>query len=91
MKTYESKRQLADRYGISVSTVENLLRRIRDLIGDRYPRDAVTHCGRIIRIRSDVFDDLLEWGDAIDCGAAPPYRDRETAYRGGWMHENTAG
>lgn len=45
MKTYESKRQLADRYGISVSTVENLLRRIRDLIGDRYPRDAVTHCG----------------------------------------------
>jgi transposase len=26
MKTYESKRQLAERYGISVSTVENLRR-----------------------------------------------------------------
>lgn len=78
MKTYESKRQLAARYGISVSTVDSLLRRIRDLIGVRYPRDAVTHCGRIVRIRSDVFDDLLAWGDAIDCGIAPPFREHET-------------
>ena len=78
MKTYESKRQLASRYGISISTVDNLIRRIRDLIGVRYPRDAVTHCGRIVRIRSDVFDDLLAWGDAIDCGIAPPFMDAES-------------
>lgn len=78
MKTYESKRQLASRYGISISTVESLLRRIRDLIGVRYPRDAVTHCGRIVRIRSDVFDDLLAWGDAIEAGIAPAFGRRET-------------
>lgn len=78
MKTYESKRQLAARYGISISTVESLIRRIRSLIGVRYPRDAVTHCGKIVRIRSDVFDDLLAWGDAIDCGIAPEFREKES-------------
>lgn len=78
MKTYESKRQLAARYGISISTVESLLRRIRNLIGVRYPRDAVTRCGKIVRIRSDVFDDLLAWGDAIDCGIAPEFREKES-------------
>lgn len=30
MKTYESKRQLAARYGISASTVDGLLRRISE-------------------------------------------------------------
>lgn len=61
-----------------MTAVEIINDNVRDLIGVRYPRDAVTHCGRIVRIRSDVFDDLLAWGDAIDCGIAPPFMDTET-------------
>lgn len=75
---YLKKRDYADEYQISVSTVDSRIRKIRRLIGTRYPRDAIVHTGRLIRIRDDVFADIMQWDDAIDCGIAPPFVPRET-------------
>ena len=75
---YLSKRQLVDQYSISLRTVDKAVNRIRDLIGVRYPSNAVTRYGAIIRIREDVFNDLMTYGDRIENGTAPRFKGGKT-------------
>lgn len=74
LHTYETRAQLAKRYSVSVSTVDNRQRRIKQLVGKRYPENSFLDNGRIHRIRSDVFDDLMLNGDKIAAGVAPEFR-----------------
>ena len=74
MTQYLRKTQLADQYSISIRTVDKAVRQIRDLIGIRYPANSVTRFGQIIRIRADVFDDLMAFGDRIENGTAPEFK-----------------
>jgi hypothetical protein len=78
---YLSKRQLTDQYSISLRTVDKAVRQIRDLIGIRYPANSVTRFGQIIRIRADVFNDLMTYGDRIENETAPEFK-------GGNRYEN---
>ena len=74
LHTYETRAQLAKRYSVSVSTVDNRQLQIRRLVGKRYPQDSFLDNGRIHRIRSDVFDDIMLYGDRIAAGVAPEFR-----------------
>lgn len=74
LHTYETRAQLAKRYSVSVSTVDNRQKEIKKLIGKRYPPEAFLDNGRIHRIRSDVFDDIMLDGDRIRAGIAPEFR-----------------
>ena len=40
LHTYETRAQLAKRYSVSVSTVDNRQRQIKQLIGKRYPPES---------------------------------------------------
>lgn len=75
---YLSKKQLVDQYSISLRTVDKAVNRIRDLIGVRYPTNAVTRYGAIIRIREDVFNDLMTYGDRIENETAPEFKGGKT-------------
>lgn len=81
MTQYLRKSQLADQYSISLRTVDKAVNRIRDLIGVRYPTNAVTRYGAITRIRADVFNDLMTYGDRIENETAPEFK-------GGSRYEN---
>lgn len=72
---YLKKSQLEERYNISIGTVNNRVRFIRDRIGKRYPKDAVIDCGRVIRIREDVFHDCMVNMDRIEQGIAPEFEE----------------
>lgn len=71
---YESRTQLANRYSVSLSTVDNRQRRIKQLVGKRYPKNSFVDSDGIHRIRSDVFDDLMLNGNKIAAGVAPEFR-----------------
>ena len=75
--TYETKKQLSKRYAVSISTVDNRQKEIKKLIGKRYPEEAYLDNGRIHRIRSDVFDDIMIYGDRIAAGVAPEFGGRD--------------
>lgn len=77
LHTYETRAQLAKRYSVSVSTVDNRQRQIKQLIGKRYPPESFLDNGGIHRIRSDVFDDLMLNGDRIASGVAPEFGGRD--------------
>lgn len=72
------KKQFEEKYNIKTSTVESLVNRIRDEQGRRYPIGSVTNCGRIIRVREDVFADMMTYGNAIEAGIAPAFGRMET-------------
>lgn len=74
---YLKKSILAKEYGISMTTVSERIRMIRDQTPKRYPRGAIITTGRIIRIRDDVFEDAMINGDAILCGIAPDFKPHE--------------
>lgn len=75
--TYETRKQLSKRYSVSVSTVDNRQKEIKKLIGKRYPEEVFLDNGRIHRIRSDVFDDIMIYGDRIAAGVAPEFGGRD--------------
>lgn len=74
---YLKKTDLMAEYSVSRSTVDERLHFIKSLIGDRYPRDAVCHTRRLVRIRDDVFKDAMLNGDAIERGIAPDFKPSE--------------
>jgi 3'-phosphoadenosine 5'-phosphosulfate sulfotransferase (PAPS reductase)/FAD synthetase len=45
LHTYETRAQLAKRYSVSVSTVDNRQRQIKQLIGKRYPPESLLDNG----------------------------------------------
>jgi hypothetical protein len=71
-KKFRRKKYLADTYGISVRTVDRKIEWIRKH-PDRYPADAVIHCGRIPFVREDVFQDAIANGNKIDAGLCPAF------------------
>lgn len=75
LHTYESRKQLAERYSISLSTVDNRQRKIKQLKGKRYPENTFIDNDGLHRIRSDVFDDLMLNGNKIKAGVAPEFRE----------------
>lgn len=75
--TYETRKQLSQRYAVSISTVDNRQKEIKKLIGKRYPAESFLDNGGIHRIRSDVFDDLMLNGDRIAAGVAPEFGGRD--------------
>jgi transcriptional regulator CtsR len=72
---YLKKSQLIEKYSISPRQVDRVVQRIRAETGKRYPAGSITDCGRIIRIREDVFTDMMTYGNAINCGIAPPFKE----------------
>ena len=73
-KEYKRKKVLAEKYGISVRTVDRKM----DWIGshaDRYPRGAIVYAGKIPYIREDVFKDAMFNGGKVDAGIAPAFRE----------------
>lgn len=74
---YLKKKDLMAEYSIGRSTVDAMFRRIQKLTGKRYPDGSVIHTGEIIRVRDDVFYDIMRYGDAIDCGVAPEFVPHE--------------
>lgn len=74
---YLKKSVLAKEYDISVGSVNSRIRLIREKIPSRYPAGSVIATGRIIRVRDDVFEDAMIYGDAILCGVAPEFRPHE--------------
>lgn len=74
MAVYARKSTLARRHDICITTVDDRIRRIRALIGTRYPVNSIEQSSRFIRVRTDVFDDMMLYGDAIQCGVAPAFK-----------------
>lgn len=74
MRTYETRKQLSDRFSISLSTVDDRLRKIRKLIPDRYPKTSFIDNEGIHRIRSDVFEDYMLNGEKIKAGIAEDFK-----------------
>lgn len=73
-KEYKRKRFLAEKYGISVRTVDRKMDWIRSH-ADRYPRDAIVYSGKIPFVREDVFKDAMFNGAKVDAGIAPAFRE----------------
>lgn len=80
---YSTRRELMRKYCISESTVDRVIKIIRQEDGKRYPSrcDAIIHFGNRIRIRDAVFHDALRYRDLIEKGIAPRYQERG-AYEG---------
>jgi hypothetical protein len=74
---YLKKSVLAKEYDIGLTTVNMRIRMIREQIPDRYPRGAVITTGGIIRVRDDVFEDVMINGDAIEHNVAPAFVPHE--------------
>lgn len=73
---YLSKAKLMEEYEISKSSVDRILKLIRDHSA-RYPKSAVIRSGNIVRIRDDVFLDAFQYTDQILCGVAPKFVPNE--------------
>ena len=74
MYTYENRKQLSDRFSISLSTVDDRLRKIRKLVPDIYPKASFIDNGGIHRVRSDVFEDYMLNGEKIKAGRAEDFK-----------------
>lgn len=79
MYRYLTKKTLAANHEVSISTVDRILRLIRDQRGVRYPQSAVEEGRRFVRIREDVFDDAIRNREMIEMGCAPEFREKEAA------------
>lgn len=75
MTAYLKKTQLEEIYGISLCTVNDRIKRIRPLVGKRYPLDSIISTGRFVRVRGDVFKDMMLYKDLIEYGAAPKFHE----------------
>ena len=75
---YLSRRELMRRYCISESTVDRVIRIIREEDGKRYPVrcDAIINFGGRIRMKDSVFHDAFRFRDLIERGIAPRFEDR---------------
>ena len=80
---YSTRRELMRKYQISESTVDRVVKIIREEDGKRYPSrcDAIINFGNRIRIRNTVFHDALRYRDLIIRGIAPRY-EGEAIYEG---------
>ena len=80
---YSTRRELMRKYQISESTVDRVVKIIREEDGKRYPSrcDAIINFGNRIRIRNTVFHDALRYRDLIVRGIAPRY-EGEANYEG---------
>lgn len=77
---YSTRKELMSRYHISESTVDRIIKVIRQEDGKRYRRcDAIIEFGNRIRVRDAVFHDALRYRDLIERGIAPRY-EGETNY-----------
>ena len=76
---YSTRRELMRKYQISESTVDRVVKIIREEDGKRYPSrcDAIINFGNRIRIRDTVFHDALRYRDLIVRGIAPRYEGGE--------------
>lgn len=76
---YSTRRELMRRYCISESTVDRVVKIIRQEDGKRYPAgvDAIINFGGRIRIKNSVFHDALRYRDLIERGIAPRYEGEE--------------
>lgn len=74
---YSTRRELMRRYCISESTVDRVIRIIRQEDGKRYPLrcDAIINFGNRIRIKDTVFHDAFRYRDLIERGIAPRYEE----------------
>jgi hypothetical protein len=73
-KEYKRKKYLAEKYDVSVRTVDRKMDWIRSH-ADRYPRGAIVYAGKIPYIREDVFKDAMFNGGKVDAGIAPAFRE----------------
>lgn len=79
---YSTRKELMNRYHISESTVDRIIKIIRQEDGKRYRRcDAIINFGGRIRVRDSVFHDALRYRDLIERGIAPRY-EGEKNYEG---------
>lgn len=76
-KEFRRKKYLADKYGISVRTVDRKIEWIQKH-ADRYPPDAVIHSGRMPFVREDVFQDVIVNGNKVDAGLCPAFAQKNT-------------
>lgn len=76
---YSTRRELMRKYSISESTVDRVIKTIREEDGKRYPIrcDAIINFGGRIRIKNSVFHDALRYRDLIERGIAPRYEGEE--------------
>ena len=67
---YLSRRELMRKYCVSESTVDRVIRIIRQEDGKRYPVrcDAIINFGNRIRIKDTVFHDAFRYRDLIERG-----------------------
>lgn len=72
-EVFYKKAMLSQKYQISIRSVEEFIKFIREHIPDRYPPEAQIHTGTIVRIRGDVFADAIRWKDEIEKGKAPDF------------------
>ena len=74
---YSTRRELMHKYCISESTVDRVIRIIRQEDGKRYPVrcDAIINFGNRIRIKDTVFHDAFRYRDLIERGIAPRYEE----------------
>lgn len=72
-----NRKCLAEEYKVCSRTIDNRIHDIRMLIGIRYPESAVIRTGRFIRVRDDVFKDMMMYHDAIAKGYAPKFVPHE--------------
>lgn len=73
-KEYKRKKYLAEKYDVSVRTVDRKMDWIRSH-ADGYPRGAIVYAGKIPYIREDVFKDAMFNGGKVDAGIAPAFRE----------------
>lgn len=73
-KEYGRKKYLAEKYGISVRTVDRKMDWIRSH-SDRYPRGAIVYAGKIPFVREDVFKDAMFNSGKVDAGIAPAFEE----------------
>ena len=79
---YSTRKELMNRYHISESTVDRIIKVIRQEDGKRYRRcDSIINFGGRIRVRDAVFHDALRYRDLIERGIAPRY-EGEKHYEG---------
>ena len=74
---YLSRRELMRKYCVSESTVDRVIKIIRQEDGKRYPVrcDAIINFGNRIRIKDSVFHDAFRYRDLIERGIAPRYEE----------------
>lgn len=69
-----SRKQMAEAAGLSVRTIDRMLKDIERLSSSRYPANSVIRTPRV-RIRDDVARDYTENMDAVRSGTAKAFKE----------------